>query len=88
MKLYKYRYGSKRDLESLQNNYFYAAHSATLNDPSETLFNQQQLYDELEICEKLFGSSTLELKKQVESLCKKVRVEIGIFALSQIFDDE
>ena len=35
MKLYKYRYGSKRDLESLKNNYFYAPHPSELNDPFE-----------------------------------------------------
>lgn len=88
MKLYKYRYGSKRDLESLQNNYFYVPHAIALNDPSENLFNEQDVYSELEIFENLSGLSTSDIKKQVEGLCKKVRAEIGIFSLSQTFNDE
>lgn len=88
MKLYKYRYGSKRDLESLQNNYFYAPHAVALNDPSENLFNEQDIYSELEVFESLSGLSTSEIKKQVEDLCKKVRAETGIFSLSKIFNDE
>ena len=88
MKLYKYRYGSKRDLESLQNNYFYVPHAATLNDPSENLFNEQDVYAELGTFETLSGLSTLDIKKQVEDLCQKVRAEVGIFSLSKIFNDE
>lgn len=88
MKLYKYRHGSKRDLESLQNNYFYVPHAAALNDPSENLFNEQEVYAELETFENLASLSTSDIKKQVEDLCQKVRSEVGIFSLSKIFNDE
>ena len=54
MKLYKYRYGSKRDLESLQNDYFYAPHPSKLNDPSENLFDDNHLYAALDLFEKYF----------------------------------
>lgn len=39
MKVYKYRYGSKRDLESLGQDYFYAPRPSKLNDPCENLFD-------------------------------------------------
>ena len=38
MNVYKYRFGSKRDLDSLQQNYFYAPNSLELNDPYEGIF--------------------------------------------------
>lgn len=88
MKLYKYRYGSKRDLESLKNDYFYAPHSTQLNDPSENLFNEQDIYFELERLENLLGLPTVELKRQAEDLCKKARTGVGIFSLSKLFNDE
>lgn len=43
MKVYKYRYGSKRDLESLQKDYFYAPHPSKLNDPCENLFETKDV---------------------------------------------
>lgn len=38
MKVYKYRYGSKRDLESLKQDYFYAPNFLDLNDPYEGMY--------------------------------------------------
>lgn len=88
MKLYKYRYGSKRDLESLQNDYFYAPHPSKLNDPSENLFDDNHLYAALDLFEKYFEKSTGGIKEQINDLCKRIRKNIGIFSLSKTEKDE
>lgn len=88
MKLYKYRFGSKRDLESLQNNYLYAPHSTQLNDPSENLFSEKDVHKAFELFENVFGLSTTGIKEEFDRLCVKVRKEVGIYSLSHTQKDE
>lgn len=88
MKLYKYRYGSKRDLEALQNNYFYAPHSTQLNDPSENLFSEKDIHKVFELFHNIFSFSTSDIRKEFDQLCQKVRKEVGIYSLSRIQKDE
>ena len=66
MKLYKYRYGSKRDLEALQKNYFYAPHSTQLNDSSENLFSEKDIHKVFELFHNIFGSSTSDIRKEFD----------------------
>ncbi|NHC04835.1 DUF2971 domain-containing protein [Acinetobacter sp. 187] len=88
MKLYKYRYGSKRDLEALENDYFYVPHPSKLNDPSENLFDEKPIYNCLEFFEQYFEKNTIVLSESVTDLFEIIRKNIGIYSLSKTVKDE
>jgi hypothetical protein len=88
MKVYKYRYGSKRDLDSLEQDYFYVPHPSSLNDPFENLFDENQIYKILDQIEKILEKSTSNIQQQLKDLCQRIRTKIGIFSLSKTERDE
>lgn len=78
MKLYKYRYGSKRDLESLINNSFYASDPSKLNDPCEGVYIESIVRDAT-----LHEFFKAEISRFYEEASRH-----GIYSLSQIAVDE
>ncbi len=88
MKLYKYRYGSKRDLESLKSDYFYAPHPSQLNDPFEGRFDESLFYTRLDELEKNYRQSTSSIKEAADVVFAKIRENVGIFSLSKTQIDE
>jgi len=89
-KLYKYRSGDDytfdRDLNTLEENCFFAPTHKLLNDPNETFildnFDIQSKY-----FDKIFRSDTGNLKEKYKQLLKR-REEVGIYSLSKTFNDE
>lgn len=88
MKVYKYRYGSKRDLESLKQDYFYAPHPSSLNDPCENLFGTTSIENALTILDRLSSISIKGVSSSLSSLVGKIRENIGIYSLSKTVLDE
>ncbi|RKG50962.1 DUF2971 domain-containing protein [Acinetobacter cumulans] len=88
MKLYKYRYGSKRDLESLKSDYFYAPHPSQLNDPFEGRFDESLFYTRFDELEKNYRQSTSSIKEAADVVFAKIRENVGIFSLSKTQIDE
>lgn len=88
MNVYKYRYGSKRDLVSLKQDYFYAPHPSSLNDPCENLFDINSIE---KILLKLESESTISIKGVKDgfsSFLKIIREKVGIYSLSKTVLDE
>ncbi|WP_326518857.1 DUF2971 domain-containing protein [Acinetobacter sp. CAAS 2-6] len=83
MKVYKYRYGTQRDLNSLKDDYFYAPHPSRLNDPFENLFLEDQIHHQIELLEKTYAQDVANLKDCVNNLCNKIREKVGIYSLSK-----
>ena len=91
---YKYRGGDdkvfERDLESLENNYFWAPSRIELNDPCETLVSDEMLRRQIDGLTKLFGknkTSIEHLYSALDTLMDK-RSKVGIYSLSTSFDHE
>jgi hypothetical protein len=78
MNVYKYRFGSKRDLDSLQQNYFYAPNSLELNDPYEGIFIDEIL--DATGLHHLFKNDFSRFYKEVKNY--------GIYSLSKTEKDE
>lgn len=87
MKVYKYRYGSKRDLESLEQDYFYAPHPSELNDPFENLFNTGSIEQILDKLADVSLDSIKGIAENFSNLVVKLK-EVGIYSLSKTAQDE
>lgn len=88
MNVYKYRYGSKRDLESLKNDYFYAPHPSKLNDPCENLFDAVGIEQTLAQLASMSPISTKMLSEGFLTLFTHIQENVGIYSLSKIVLDE
>lgn len=88
MKTFKYRSGSKRDLDGLENNYLFVPHSSKLNDPTENLFDESPLLTFINQLEKHYHNINTDMKSHAIDLCNKLRKNIGIFSLSKTESDE
>ena len=91
---FKYRGGDdnvfERDLESLENNYFWAPSRLELNDPCETLVSAETLRKQIDGLTKLFGqnkTSIEHLYSALDTLMDK-KSKVGIYSLSTLFDHE
>ncbi len=87
MNVYKYRYGSKRDLESLEQDYFYAPHPSKLNDPCENLFDAADIEQTLAILASTHPSSQI-LSDSFSALVAQIQEKVGIYSLSKTVLDE
>ncbi|HBL76059.1 MAG: hypothetical protein A2W90_11630 [Bacteroidetes bacterium GWF2_42_66] len=92
MNIYKYRGGHfKRDLASLVNNYFYASSAEYLNDPCEMLVFSDKFKLQIGFFGKLLGKQSRdkieELNGGIDDLLLR-RNEMGIYSLSETYDDE
>lgn len=87
MNVYKYRYGSKRDLESLEQDYFYAPHPSKLNDPCENLFDAADIEQTLAILASTHPSSQI-LFDSFSALVAQIQEKVGIYSLSKTVLDE
>lgn len=90
MKVYKYRGGLQRDLESLKNNQFYAAQPCMLNDPIEMIFYSEKATREIKILKLLYANpkhSGDELDDALKNL-EHIALKCGIFSLSQCHTNE
>ncbi len=85
MKVYKYRYGSQRDLESLEQDYFYAPHPSKLNDPCENLFDVAGIEQTLA---QLASMNSVPTKMLSESFFTQIQENVGIYSLSKTVLDE
>src|SRR5690554_7638006 len=92
MKVYKYRGGNfKRDLFSIEKNYFWAPDFTNLNDPSETTITSNKLNQQTKYILPLLGKSNVKLFEPVKEALSKVlshSEKVGIYSLSKTFDDE
>ncbi|MBJ8441395.1 DUF2971 domain-containing protein [Acinetobacter junii] len=88
MKVYKYRYGSKRDLESLKQDYFYAPHPSKLNDPCENLFDAANVEKTLVQLSNMSSISTKALSESLSALLVGIQNNVGIYSLSKTVLDE
>jgi DUF2971 family protein len=98
MKLYKYRSNEfwDRDSQGLIENYFWAAKYDSLNDPTESLFNSDDLKKDLFHFELYLQKNDpiykgMKSHETYEILLKKMRDSIegiGIISLSKTYNDE
>lgn len=88
MKVYKYRYGSKRDLESLEQDYFYAPHPSKLNDPCENLFDATTAEKTLAQLSSMSSISTKALSESLSALLEQIQKNVGVYSLSKTILDE
>ena len=93
MLIYKYRGGNfERDLKSIEENYFYASPFEKLNDPCETLIDNNLFKKQIKLVEKLFGNRNLNelnlAKNTIERIFEKRKKIVGIYSLSKTFNDE
>lgn len=95
MLVYKYRGGDnaifKRDLESLENNLYYASSSLDLNDPCETITNSEKFINQSKSFSRFLGIKSKESLKVVDETYRNVLSfdkKMGIYSLSQTYIDE
>src|SRR5690554_7340075 len=92
MKVYKYRGGNfKRDLFSIEKNYFWAPDFTNLNDPSETTITSNKLNQQTKYILPLLGKSNVKLFEPVKEALSKVlshSEKVGIYSLSKTFDED
>lgn len=88
MKVYKYRYGSQRDLESLKQDYFYAPHPSKLNDPCENLFDVAGIEQTLAQLASMSSVPTKMLSESFFTLFTQIKENVGIYSLSKTVLDE
>lgn len=88
MKVYKYRYGSKRDLESLKDDYFYAPHPSKLNDPFKNMFHIDEIQKQLSFLGNVGSISVTGIQDALNDHCNNIREKIGIYSLSKTATDE
>lgn len=95
MLVYKYRGGNKkifkRDLNALENNFFWGSKIDKLNDPCEALINSDKFTKQSESLEFFLGKKTknnfIKLKEALENVLESHK-KIGVFSLSEKYDDE
>ena len=91
---YKYRGGDdkvfERDLESLENNYFWAPSGLELNDPCETLVSVEMLRRQIDGLTKLFAQNKTSIEHLYSALdsLMDMRSKVGIYSLSTSFEHE
>lgn len=89
MKVYKYRSGSERDIETLVNNQFYSASIDSLNDIQEAKVqinnNEFKLFDLLLNTNDLKDSNSFKII--LEKYLQQTK-EYGIYSLSKNYDNE
>jgi hypothetical protein len=95
MRVFKYRGGDeevfKRDLFSIEKNYFWGSNFDQLNDPCETLISSDKFKSLTKTFVKLINkNSESELQKVHEALDNVINrgKEIGIYSLSASYNDE
>ncbi|MEX2410244.1 MAG: DUF2971 domain-containing protein [Candidatus Paceibacterota bacterium] len=93
MKVYKYRGIDyfERDLESLEENYFWAPTYNNLNDPFEALVLDDDFKKQSRMLEQIFGKISNFSKKEVEKSASKVIklvFKMGIYSLSKTYNHE
>lgn len=93
--VYKYRGGDKdifnRDLNSLEENCFFAPNFKMLNDPSETMVFTDKFKNQTNLFSKLLNKNSKQhlgvVNKALTSLVDR-KNEIGIYSLSKTYKDE
>ena len=80
MRVYKYRALNENNIDSLKENYFWAASKQTLNDPHEGTYSTEMIDDFFEKIKKI--ESSKPLKQSFDSLESKIS-ECSIFSLSK-----
>lgn len=95
MLVYKYRGGNnevfKRDLESLENNLYYASSSLDLNDPCETITDSEKFISQSKSFSRFLGFKSKENLKVLDEAYRDVLSfdkKMGIYSLSQTYIDE
>lgn len=91
MRLFKYRGGEfQRDLKSLEENYFWAPVRKNLNDPCEGLFDQEIIFEQLNLMNQLLnGKSSGQINQSFNNLKDSIQTlfdfadKSGIYSLSQ-----
>jgi hypothetical protein len=93
--VYKYRGGDKeifkRDLNSLEENCFFAPSFKMLNDPSETMVFTDKFEKQIGLFSKLLSKNSkqhLEVVKEALANVVNRKNEIGIYSLSKTYKDE
>ena len=93
--VYKYRGGNEeifeRDLNSLEENCFFAPNFELLNDPSETMVYTDTFNTQTRLFSKFLGTNSKQhLEKVNDALTTLInrRYEIGIYSLSKTYKDE
>jgi|GEM_PF-423269 len=94
MKVYKYRGGTEhtfeRDLNSLENNYFWAPKYSELNDPCEGLIITDTFKNQTDSLQKLFSlneNSVEDLNNSFDNLISH-SLNAGIYSLSKTYKHE
>lgn len=95
MLVYKYRGGDEqtflRDIESLENNMYYASSSDELNDPCETLIDSEKFIGQAKSLSKYLGFGNKESLSLIDKSYRDVLSfdkKMGIYSLSQTHLDE
>mgnify|MGYP001446361114 FL=1 len=90
MLLYKYRGGDnktfKRDLKSIEKNYFWSSSIDGLNDPCETMISYDNFIDDVKLMTEYSNDSVKKNSEEVLSSLEdfiSYRKKIGIFSLSK-----
>ncbi|WP_169392523.1 MULTISPECIES: DUF2971 domain-containing protein [Psychrobacter] len=98
MKVFKYRGGNdyifKRDLESIENNTFWAPTREVLNDPCEGLVSSETLLNQINLMKNIIGknnkainNSSSSFEQDLERLIN-MKDSVGIYSLSKNCTDE
>ena len=93
MKVFKYRDGDdaifSRDLEALEQDWFWAPTRDKLNDPCEGMVSHEMLVEQLELITKTFGGNNTNVqlkfekfKQSLDSMFKHKDTS-GVYSLSQ-----
>jgi uncharacterized protein YjaZ len=93
--VYKYRGGDqeifKRDLNSLEENCFFAPNYKMLNDPNETMVFTDKFENQIDLISRLLNKKSKQhpttVKGSLASLIDR-KNEIGIYSLSKTYKDE
>lgn len=89
MRVFKYRAGSNRDIDSLVNNEFWAPTREKLNDPYEGVFSRELFEEQLNQLEQIFnvGKKFDDVRGSLKSVLDFTG-KSGIYSLSSCSNDE
>lgn len=92
MNLYKYKgILDDKGLNALEKNYFWGAHIDSLNDPCEALYNSNKFFQQSDALGGIFGkrvkTNFINLHQAYSNILE-LNKKLGVFSLSQKFDDE
>lgn len=98
MRVFKYRGGDEevfsRDLSSLEQDYFWSPNYDNLNDPCEGLVLTDQVFEQLDVLNNMFGNTvqtsfiSLDSVKEAFRDLIAIKDKSGIYSLSKTFTDE